>query len=331
MKGYAVRAAGSSETTHPPPTPGRDHPSAQPQRPENSRIQPLVLDATRLHSDPPFGKPPLRALLGGGLGGGPGGGLGGGPVSSHLELGLQAPSWRRGALGVPWLPSQDPTLVAPRKRLPGPAESSPDNTFCARGAGPQSCPLTAGTSLRPVARQPPGATRATAILISPRPLCFHCISALGPGSQDGPAQGSSSLESHLWGAGADPRFLQPRQSRVTLESSGGPMGGALDPATGHIGPRQPAASSPALGACPSAVSRKREETSVESVGVLSSPAWDRVNRASKTEKRPVSPSGVRVPAAVRPTWSAIPSPQDCTNSPSCICIKISCKEQLALY
>ena len=61
-----------------------------------------------MHSDPPFGKPPPWALLGEGLGGR--------PVSSCLELGLQAPSQRRGALGVLWLPGQDPTVVAPRKR-----------------------------------------------------------------------------------------------------------------------------------------------------------------------------------------------------------------------
>lgn len=65
VKGYAVRAAGPSETTHPPPTPGRDHPLAQPQQPENSRIQPLVLGATRWHSDPPFGKAPPRGRVGG--------------------------------------------------------------------------------------------------------------------------------------------------------------------------------------------------------------------------------------------------------------------------
>ena len=91
VKGDAVRAAGPSETTHPQPTPGSDHPSARPQRPENSRIQPLVLSAPSLHSDPPFGKPPPWALLGEGLGGR--------VVPSCLQLGLQAPSWRWGLWG----------------------------------------------------------------------------------------------------------------------------------------------------------------------------------------------------------------------------------------
>lgn len=132
-------------------------------------------------------------------------------------------------MGVPWLPSQDPTLVALRKRLSGPAESSPGNTSCVRGAGPQSCPLTAGTSLRPVAREPPGAARATAILISPRPSCFHCANALGPGSQDGPAQSSSGLESHLWGAGVDPRFLPASPVKCPTGVQWRPDSGRLRP------------------------------------------------------------------------------------------------------
>ena len=213
MKGDAIRAAGPSETTDPPPTPGTDHPSAQPQQPENSRIQPLVLGAPSLHSDPPFGKPPPWALLGEGLGGR--------PVSSCLELGLQAPSQRRGALGVLWLPGQDPTVVAPRKCLSGPAESSPDNTACARGAGPQSCPLTAGTSLRPVAQQPPGATRATAILISPRPLCFHCVSALSPGSQEDRPRAATALSPISGGQAWILGFSQPHQSSVQWRPNSG--------------------------------------------------------------------------------------------------------------
>ena len=96
-------------------------------------------------------------------------------------------------------------------------------------------------------------------------------------------------------------------------------------------PVRPSVPSPALRACPQLSAGSGRRRLCDQSGALSSPAWEGVNGASKTEKRPVSPSGIRVPAAVRPTWSAIPSPQDCTNSPSCICIKISCKEQLALH
>lgn len=188
-----------------PPLRGRDCPSALLQWPENPGIQPPALGPRPpwpgLRPSPqeaPLTPPPWA------LGGG---GQGARRVSSCLDLCLQAPARGQGAAGVPWLPSHDPTLPAPRTllsaskvfrriMLPIPRELVPRATLSPPGDVPEACcPATAC------------ATRATAILISPKPPCSHCSAPLGPGGQDRAAGSRSSLPSHLW----DPWFLPASQ------------------------------------------------------------------------------------------------------------------------
>lgn len=124
-----------------------------------------------------------------------------------------------------------------------------------------------------------------------------------------------------------------------LVSSRGPVVGArpLWP-QGAYDPKGPLGSSQALKALRLAVSCRQEEVSVwpsSSPPVTRSGAQTAVLPPSglgpgdsancKVPLRPCAHAVLQVPALWRP------NPHDCTNSPSCICIKIGCKEQLALH
>lgn len=212
VKGGAIRAAGPSETTRHHPRQGR------------TTHQPGLSSLKTPEFSLLFWVPPVctQTLPSGSL------------LPGHCGVrgwvgGLCRPVWnwvsrhlpRGGGLwGSHGCPVRTPLLLL-RGSVSGPAESSPDNTSCARGAGPQSCPLTAGTSLRPVAQQPPGATRATAILISPRPPCFHCVSVLSPGSQEDRPRAAAALSPISGGQAWILGFSQPHQSSVQWRPDSG--------------------------------------------------------------------------------------------------------------
>lgn len=95
-------------------------------------------------------------------------GIGAGTSSTRQEEGDVGVVGTSGSCGRPSLPAK-------WKLFSAFSLHQITNSSCAGGAGPQSHPLATGTSLSPVARQPPGATRVTAVLISQSP-CFHCVS-----------------------------------------------------------------------------------------------------------------------------------------------------------
>lgn len=109
-----------------------------------------------------------------------------------------------GDFGVLWPPQSPCSVEAEEASLSVSSLHQITNSSCAGGAGPQRHPFATGTSLSPVAQQPPGETRVTAVLISQSP-CFHCVS-LWAWEPDPPAQSSASSLSHTW-AGVDARFL----------------------------------------------------------------------------------------------------------------------------
>lgn len=111
--------------------------------------------------------------------------LGGGAVAAPLAAGVG------GACRFAWSPALvsgasgalRPALGKLLSQLP----SSPGSSSRAGGAGPHSHPLASGTALSPVAWQPPGAARATAVLI-PQGR-FRCVSLRSQGAgAPGPGQ-----------------------------------------------------------------------------------------------------------------------------------------------
>lgn len=115
--------------------------------------------------------------------------LGGGAVAAPLAAGVG------GACRFAWSPALVPgasgALRPALGKLLSQLPSSPGSSSRAGGAGPHSHPLASGTALSPVAWQPPGAARATAVLI-PQGR-FRCVSlgsqgagAPGPGQHQPP-------------------------------------------------------------------------------------------------------------------------------------------------
>lgn len=148
-------------------------------------------------------------------------------VSRHLLGGRGGRS-----LGALWPPQPQRHSCCCRSSSQPPA-ASPEKASCARGAGPQSCPLAVGPSLRPVAWQPPGATRATAILISPKPPCFHCVSATWPREPGGTGPGQCQPPVLSPRSRRGPWCLPDSQVKCHTGVQRRPKGGHLAPATGH--------------------------------------------------------------------------------------------------
>lgn len=231
-------------------------------------------------------------------------------------LGLQAPVRRKGTLGP--VATQSPCSVeAEEASLSVSSLHQITNSSCAGGAGPQRHPFATGTSLSPVAQQPPGETGVTAVLISQSP-CFHCVS-LSAWEPDPPAQSSASSLSHTW-AGVDARFLPGWQFEWPRWCQVGAQWWRLSPGQG-AGVAQTARLSRPFSWPPAGDERWF-------------PTWDRRVLRPRLCHHQALAEVTRLctlSSALCPCPQAVPNLNNCTTSPSDICIKTGCTEQLALH